>query len=339
MFSPIPSLFEESPRFLNGNISAAVKTSVKSIPSLLALIPLLFVSFPGALQAQTATATSDVEGYCTVTLAAGGGALVPVFVNPSSYSASSTVSGQTFSATNLTPGSFNTVSNNPAYFVEVCTGSYAGNCYNVVSNNATSIIVSGLPVALNGQTINIKVRPQVTLDSVANNSTGFSSYADSFNQYLSSNNVASYIYSSGGVLASDYSTPSGGVVVPPGTGILVNNAATSSVVFTGEIDTNNLVVPLNAGTTLVGPMDPQGGNSVTNMNLAPSMAAYADSASLISTDGTLGVTTFYSDGTQLLDANYTPLTPSNAPTVGIGNGFVINAGANGSWTNISVLSN
>jgi len=306
------------------------------------LFPLVVLFFPSirGLEAQTTTATGSVEGYSSVSLVPGGSALVPVFVNPSAYSASTTVSGQSFTATGLTPGAFNTVSGNATYFVEITSGAYTGYYYDVLSNSATSITVAGLPGALTGQSVNIMVRPHTTLGSIANNSAGFASLQDAFTQYQSNNQVASYYYNSGGVVEGDFATPANGVTVPPGTGILVNNIGSATVTFIGEVDTNQYVVSMNAGTTLVGPLDPQGGNSLTNMNLAPALASYGtDSGSLLASDGSLNITSFYSDGTTLLDGNFQPFTSSNAPVVSLGNGFFINASASEYWTNLSVLSN
>ena len=99
------------------------------------------------------------------------------------------------------------------------------------------------------------------------------------------------------------------------------------------------MVPLNAGTTLVGPLNPMGGLNVTSINLASAIAPYTDSASLIASDGSLGITSFYSDGSSLLDSNYTLLTSNASPTVRVGNGFLVNAGQNSVWTAPSVLSN
>jgi hypothetical protein len=58
---------------------------------------------------------------------------------------------------------------------------------------------------------------------------------------------------------------------------------------------------------------------------------------LIGTNGTLGILSFYSDGSSLLDQNYSPVNPSNAPNVVAGNGIIINAGSERTWTNIPVF--
>jgi len=300
---------------------------------------LAFCAGLSVLKAQTSTATTDVMGYSIVPLQSGGSAVVPPFVNPSSYSASSTFDGvSNLSASGLTAGAFNAASGYPAFFVEICSGSYAGYNFPVVSNTSSSIVVAGLPSDL-GATVSIKVRPYTTLSTVANGSAGLSDYADTLTLYRSNNMISSYIYTSSGVLADDYATPSGIVPISPGTGCVINNSLNSSVTFVGEVDANQCVVPLNAGTTLVGPLNPVGGVNVTSINLASALAPYTDSASLVASDGSLAITSFYSDGSNLLDANYTPLTSNGSPTVAAGNGILVNSGQNSVWTSPSVLAN
>jgi len=303
----------------------------------LATLASLILAVSG-LNAQTSTATTDVMGYSTVSLAPGGSALVPVFVNPSTYSASSTFDGSShLSASGLTLGAFNPVSGYPTYFVEICSGLYTGNNYPVTSNTATTIAVSGLPSDL-GATVSIKVRPYTTLATLANASSGLSDYSDTLTLYQANDQIVSYVYALGGVLDGD-GNPASGVPISPGTGLIVNNASSTSVTFIGEVNTNKCVVPLNTGTTLIGSLNPQGGQSVATLNLAPALAPYSDTASLVATNGSLSITSYLSDGSNLLDGDGNIVTSSNSPIVTAGNGFVVNAGQNALWTNTSILSN
>jgi hypothetical protein len=319
------------------SVSIYMDRILKPLASLL-VVASLIVSISD-LNAQTTTATTDVMGYSIIPLYSGGSAVVPPFVSPSSYSASSTFTGgSNLSATGLTAGSFNAVTGYPTFFVEICSGPYTGYYFPVVSNTSSTIVASGLPSDL-GSVISIKVRPYTTLATVANGSAGLSDYADTFTLYKSNSKVSSFVFTSGGVLSDDYATPAGGVPIPPGTGFIVNNTLNSTATFIGEVDANQCVVPLNAGTTLVGPLNPMGGLNVTSINLASAIAPYTDSASLIASDGSLGITSFYSDGSSLLDSNYTLLTSNASPTVCVGNGFLVNAGQNSVWTAPSVLSN
>jgi len=291
------------------------------------------------LKAQTSTATTDIMGYSTVSLYPGGSAVVPPFVNSSSYSASSTFDGASnLSASGLTVGAFNAASGYSTFFVEICSGPYTGYNFPVLSNTSSSIVASGLPSDL-GSVVSIKVRAYTTLSTVANGSAGLSDYADTFTLYRPNDKVSSYYYTSSGVLADDYATAAGNVPMAPGTGFIINNSLNSSVTFVGEVDANQCVVPLNAGTTLVGPLSPMGGVNITSINLAAALAPYTDSAALVASDGSLTITSLYSDGSSLLDSNYTPLTSNGSPTVGVANGIVVNAGQNSVWTTPSVLSN
>jgi len=303
----------------------------------LATVAFLIVAMSG-LNAQTSTATTDIMGYSTVSLPSGGSALVPLFVIPSAYSASSSFDGTSnLSATGLTSGAFNPVNGFPVYYVEICSGNYTGFNYPVTSNTSSKIVASGLPSDL-GATVSIKIRPYTTLATVSSGSSGLSDYSDSLTLYQASNQISSYVYALGGVLDGD-GNPANGVPISPGMGLIVNNAGNATVTFIGEVNTNQCVVPLNAGTTLIGSLNPQGGQSVAAMNLAPALAPYSDTASLVAADGSLSITSFLSDGSNLLDGDGNIITGSNSPTVTAGNGFIVNSGQNGFWTNASVLSN
>ena len=300
----------------------------------------LIAAIPG-LQAQTVSVTTGSVGYSKATVHAGGGVVAPVFVKQAVYTSVATVSGQTFTASNLTansygPTTYNDRPNAPRYYVEITSGSYSGYAYDVQANASNSITVYGLPGALNGQTnVSIALRPHTTLGDLAAASSGLSDYSDFLTLYQSNNAKSSYVYTSSGVVGDDYYTPCDQVVIYPGTGVLLNNSYNASFTFGGAVKTNPTVVPVYAGETLLAPLDPQGGKRITALNLAGLLDAYSDAVALYSTSGDLGITAFYSDGSDLLDESYASVNPASAPVVAVGNGFIINTGSDRTWTNLT----
>ena len=303
----------------------------------------IFLSIPGFCFSQTAVVTAGIFGFNTITAPVGGRVIAPVFVKNSVYSGAVPVSGSTFLAAgiasnSLSPSSFTDRPNAPRYYVEITSGSFAGNIYDVAGNDTNGITVYGLPSALNGQSnITIAVRPHFTLGDLASASSGLIPYSDALSLYQTNSSQSTYIYSGSGMVDGN-NMSADQVVLYPGSGALLNNSGSASFTFSGLVKTNQTIVPVFAGVTLVAPLDPTGTTTINSENLATILQPYVDAVSLVATDGSLGTTPFYSDGTQLLDQNYSPLDPSVAPIVASGNGFFINATQNRLWTNASALS-
>ena len=313
-----------------------------------AALSLLILGSP-LVPAQTTVTNSEVMGFSTVPLPAGGRVMAPVFVNSHSYASIATVSGNTLSATNLASNAFAQVSVNgssyPSCYVEITDtntfggASYLGQTFDVSTNTSNSITVSGLPSALNGQQVAIAVRAHITLGEVAAASSGLSDLSSAITLYGPSNSISSYYYDSGGVVAGDFSTPCNGIPVYPCSGVVVNNQSNATVLYSGEVKSTPTVVPIFAGVNILAPLNPQGGENITTLGLAPALAPYSDTLSIVADDGGMAVSSFYSDGTNLLDGNYAPLASSNAPSLSAGNGFLINATSSGTWTNTTVVGN
>ena len=292
---------------------------------------------------QTSVVTAGIYGFSRISAPVGGRVIAPVLVKNSVYSGAVPVSGSTFLAAgiasnSLSPSSFSDRPNAPRYYVEITSGIYAGNIYDVAGNDTNGITVYGLPSALNGQShITISVRPHFTLGDLASASSGLSAYSDALSLYQINSGQSTYIYSGSGVVDGNNATADQ-IVIYPGSGALINNSRSASFTFSGLVKTNQTVVPIYAGVTLVAPLDPTGTTTINSENLLPILHPYVDAVSLVATDGSLGTTPFYSDGTQLLDQNYSPLDPSVAPIVSSGNGFFINTTQNRLWTNASAVN-
>ena len=297
-------------------------------------------------QAQTSTATSEVLGYCQVAIPTGGRAVGPVFVKSAQYSGSALVSApNSFAVSGLTAGAFQPTTfsdgrpNYPKYYAQITSGVNEGYCFDILSNTATSVVVNGDLSALNGQTVSIAIRPHVTLGDLASASSGLTAYSDSITFYRTNSLKASYYYTSGGIVAEDYSTPADQVPVYPGTGVVLASSGAASFTFSGQVTPTKTVVPVYYGETLLCPMNPQGGQPMSAMNLVPVLDAYSDTVSLFSLSGNLGITSFYSDGTGLLDDSYGSVNPSTDLAVAAGNGFAVAKGVTGTWVNLPVSTN
>jgi len=302
---------------------------------------LALAATPAFLHAQT-TSYSSIVGYSKVNVAAGGGVVAPVFVKPAVFTGTSTISGQTFSgsfSSSLNPTGFSDRPNFPTHYVEITSGANEGLVFDVSSASGSGIVVTGIPTALNGQTVSIVVRPHVTLGDIATQSSGLADFSDAITIYRENNVKSSYIYTTTGVVGDDYSTPSDHVVIYPGYAVVLNTLGNSTFTLTGEVKTTKTRVPLFAGETLIAPIDPQGGKKVSQLNLAGALEGYTDAISLVSTTGDLSLNSFYSDGvTDMLDENYTPVDATTDKVVKAGNGFIVNSLTDRVWTANSPLN-
>jgi len=288
------------------------------------------------------TVSTPIVGFSKVEAPAGGRIVAPVFVKAAVFSGSSLISGQSFSGvftSALNPTSYIDRPNYPTHYVEITSGANEGMTFDVLSAGGSGITVSGVPSSLNGVTVSIVVRPHVTLADLAMSSTGLQDFNDAITVFRENNQKSSYIYTSAGIVADDYSTPADHVVVYPGTGIVLNNGSPATFTFSGQVKTTKTIVPIYNGESIVAPVDPQGGKNVSQLNIAGALAPYSDAFSVISTSGDLAANSFYSDGTDVLDENYSPVAGSTDLSLGVGNGIIINANGDSSWVANSPLGN
>lgn len=109
-------------------------------------------------------------------------------------------------------------------------------------------------------------------------------------------------------------------VLAPGQGFFVKNAGTTdmTITFVGEVPQGDLKADFGAGFNLLGSLVPQSGKVETELKLP---AQVNDKVYLY---GAAGYTT--------ITKRATGWTPGGEPTVGVAQGFWLNAGAKGSWT-------
>jgi hypothetical protein len=292
--------------------------------------------------AQTSV-TSEIVGYSKLTINQGGRLIAPVFHHQPVYSGSSTITSGVLTVSGLTAGSLNQTSfsdrpNFPTYYVKITSsGVHQGLVLDVVSNTASSITVAGAPSGLTGS-VSVQVIRHYTLQDLANQSTDLLPYQDAVTFYDAGNLKRTYYYDGAGFVGDDYSTPSSQVVIYPGSGVILNAGSNSAITMVGNVNTTKTLVPIYAGESIVAPTDPSGITKVALINLGSSIAAYSDAASVVRLDGTLATTTFYTDGVDMLDDSYTPISPTSSPLVEAGNGFIINAAVDGVWAQNPVIT-
>ena len=287
------------------------------------------------VQSQTAVGYSDIYGYCIVTAPVGGSVIAPTFVKPSVYSGLSNIKNNSFVVSGLTnsllPTQFNDRPNYSKYYVEITSGNYQGYSFDVSSNTSSNVSVYDLPSYLNNQTnVSITIRPHYTLNDIVQNASGLTDYADSITSYISFQ-VNSFYYTSLGFLGSDYSTPLSQAIIYPGTGVILNNQQQASILFFGQVKQTKTVVPVYTGIAIVSPLYPQ----ASKIEITSVLDPYSDSASIPSVDGTLLLTSFYSDGVSLLDGDF---SPTSSPIVEAGNGAILNVASDKYWTNVPVIN-
>jgi len=315
-------------------------TNMKKLNLSLAILALAAMS----VNAQT-TVTSDIVGYSKLDIPVGGRLIAPVFVMPAVFTGSATIASGVLSISGgLTPNalnqtSFNDRPNFPKYYAKVTSsGSKEGLVLDVVSNTASTITVSGAS-GLSGA-LSIEVVPHYTLLDFANKSSGLLPYIDAVTFYDSGNAKRTYYYTGSGFVADDYATPADQVVVYPASGFILNAGAISSVTMTGRVNQTKTLVPVYAGESIVAPIDPSGITKIASSNLGSAMAPYIDAASAVLLDGSLATTTYYTDGVSMLNDSYTALDANAAdtPKVAAGNGFIVNANADGYWVQSPVIA-
>jgi len=289
--------------------------------------------------AQT-TATTDPVGFAQVSAPSGSSLIVPGFVNAASFQGQSTVTVSGSSATfsgGFAPGTMGPTTGDlpyPTTYVQVTSGAYTGYVFDIASvNGSGAIVASDVPSALNGQTVSIVVRPHLTLTTLFQGATGISDYADAVTLTNPDGTKAIRYYDGTQWVADDFSTPAGQTVVYPGQGFVFSAAATVTLTTVGTVQTVNTAVPLYGGVVnFVGNQNPGASVKVQDLGLTQTLSPYADSISTFETTGNFGTASvYYSDGTDMLDAGFSPLPPNSPDSVAANSGIAANVSADAVW--------
>lgn len=306
---------------------------------------LLLTSMLMAFGANAQTVSTPIVGFSKLTVPQGGRLIAPVFVKSPKFQGTATVTSGVFSVTGLTENTLNQTSyadrpNYPTHYVKVTSdGVYKGLVLDIISNTSSTITVGQAPAGLVG-TVSIVVVPHYTLKDLADQSSNLTPYYDLVTVYSSGNNKSSYYFTgdTNGFISDDYSTPANNVVIYPGSGVILNSASAATITMTGTVNTTQTVVPIYAGESIVTPLDPSGVSKVAGINLAAALSPYYDLASQVLLDGSLSTTTFYSDGTNMLNDGYEVIPLASSPTVASGNGFIVNALSDTQWIQPPVIN-
>jgi hypothetical protein len=283
-------------------------SEVKEIMNMKKLNVTLAILVAAVMAGNAQTVTSGVVGYSRVDVPKGTRAVVPGFVKSEVFTGVGSVTSQTLSASGLSanalsPTSFTGKPNYPTHYIEIISGAYEGYSFDVSSNTASSVTVSGLPSALNGTQVNYVIRPHLTLGDI--DSSNIPDGALVLNIFNNPDAPAvTYLYDSAG----SWYDGSGSflmnhVVIYPGVGVSLNSNANSSfsITFTGNVKSTKTAVPLyrRAAVNLVGPMNPSTTSTLTEWAAALPNGTVAN---ILSSTGNNGVslTLITDDGSTIL---------------------------------------
>ena len=312
--------------------------------SKVSLAAILFaVSMSANLPAQT-TVSTPIVGFRKTTLPSGSVCVVPGFVKSPVYQASSVISGQNFAASGLTSGAYDQSSfgdrpNYPTHYVEIVSGTYEGYTFDIQSNSASQVTVSGVPAQLNGQTVSIAIRPHYKLDDLSAGSNGLLDYSDAVNITNPDGSTTTRYYASGSWIAEDFASPAGHTVIYPGSGVVFSSGG-ATITTTGTVKTTKTAVPLYAAAVnYVGRMNPSGSSLVSGLNMAGVLVPYTDGFNVPSFDGQMTTTsTYFSDGAETLDAGYSPLAPGATDAIPADSGIQVSVSSDTVWIMKSALN-
>jgi len=316
-------------------------SQVKEIKQMKKLNLALAILATAVMAGNTATVTSDIVGYSKISAPSGTVIIVPTFVKPNLYAGSSVIAADGFGCTAFTAGarSPNNGSSYPKSYVEITSGAFEGYTFDINSNTATKLSAAGIPANLVGQTVTIAVRDHLTLDDFVSGQSGLQDYDSGVSIYNPNGTTSVRYFASPSWVADDYSTPAGDTVIYPGSGFTLSSGG-ASFTFTGVVKATKTVVPLYTGAVnIVGPLNPSTAKYITQIGIASALDPYNDGINSFSTNGQMSInTTYYSDGTDILDNGYSTLVPTSADTVPLNQGFVVSVSQNRNWTYNSPLN-
>ena len=296
----------------------------------------LAILVSAVMAGNAATATSGIVGYSKISAPSGTVAIVPGFVKAAKFTGTATVTGQSFGVSGFSVGVLNPSAhsdgrpNYPTHYIEVTSGTYEGYSFDILSNSGTGVTAANVPSAINGQTVSVVIRSHITLDDIA--SSSMAEYSDAVNLINPDGSASTRYYAAGSWVAEDYSTAAGHTVIYPGQAVLLSSGGVT-ITTTGVVKTTKTAVPLYAAAVnYVGPLSPSNDTGVNKLQIASSMVPYSDGFNQFASDGFMTTTgTYYSDGTDILDAGYSPLPPTATDSIEINTGFALSVQSDGYW--------
>jgi len=292
-------------------------------------------------------ATSGIVGFSSLSVPAGFAFVVPTLVNSSVYQGQVVISGTTITpstAPGWTVGAYNTTSftapipNYPKFYAEIVSGPSEGTILDISGNSATALTLFN---AGPSGTYQVAIREHVTLDKIVQGATGLSAFADSANVFNANGSTSTRFYDGAGSwVAEDFASPAGHTVVYPGTGFAFTATTPVAFNFMGEVKPTKTKVTLYAATTnIVGVLNPAAATPFYGNSISSALTPYADGINTFSTDGQLTtVGTYFSDGSAMLDAGFTPLVPAATDALPLNRGVVVSVGTDAVWTVNSPLA-
>jgi hypothetical protein len=207
------------------------------------------------------------------------------------------------------------------------------------STTALSCQANEIPASIRGTTVQIVIRPHMTLDKLIEGATGLSAYQDAVSVYNGSS-VPSVRYYDGDLtdgsnfLDDSFTSPAGHTVVYPGTGLVITVANPVTLTFLGGVKVTKTQVNLYANATnIIGPMNPASSTKLYDSTaLAQAMTPYQDGFNNFSTDGHMIILQAYSsDGSVILDSSFNPLTLSSPDAIPLNRGIVLTVTTDSTW--------
>jgi hypothetical protein len=279
-------------------------------------------------------ATSGVVGFYQVQIPQGNSLWVPGLVGLTLYEgAAATVSADvdgkalvTFSSPGWTGGEFT------KHYAEPQSGTGSGLAIDILSNTTDTLKLNSTPAAAglaNGMVF--IVRKHATLAGLLPDGGGFQPFADTISVFNTSGQQTNYFYSTvGSNWINTIGQDSGGVVIRPGQGIVIQVSTVRTVTLgKGEIchvKTTPTKVSVNPGVpNLLGPIIPLGGNTTLgSLGMVGSLQAFNDSVLTVS-QGSLTLTgTYLSTGSAFINGQG---QNSNNVALPSGSGVVVNVNA------------
>lgn len=309
----------------------------------LTLLGAALLAVPAVFGQGGGSATSGVVGFSTRAVPSGTNIVVPTLVNSSVFQGQVSISSDGLTATPTTSpgwalGAYNATAlsgttNYPTHYAEVVSGIHEGLLLDIASNTTTALVLNGAaPVAVRGTTLQVALRPHVTLSKVVQGATGLSPDDDSvtiFNPQTGSRTAVTYVgdpdvFQVGG-------NPAGHFPVYPGTGIVFTTGAPVTFNFMGEVKPTKTMISLwTTGTNIVGPLNPASATVLFGNSLTGLLAPDDDSISVYSSNGQMTPTIYSTDGT-VIQKGGVPLNVSSGDNIPLNSGAVITVSAPLTW--------